>query len=303
MTANAAKSPAIRNISDTARWVAFYRAMETERPDAIFKDPYARKLAGERGEEIVNTLRGGKRQSWAMVVRTKLLDDILLRILSSEPVDVVVNLAAGLDVRPYRLELAPTLRWIEVDLPEMIGYKRQMLTGEKPHCQFEQVTMDLADAPARRELFARINSSARHIFVITEGLLAYLEDAQVAELARDLHQADHCQYWVTDLASPKVKQMMQKHWGKELSAAGAPIKFAPQEAEEFFLPCGWESVEFHDFYQASVQFNRPMAGAWMIPIWKFLMPRRTEKMMKLWRSGALLLRRTWDNAELRDLAG
>lgn len=287
-----AKSPAIRNISDTARWVAFYRAMETERPDAIFRDPYARKLAGERGEQIVNTLRGGKRQAWAMVVRTKLLDDILLRMLDSERIDAVMNLAAGLDVRPYRLALPPALRWIEVDLPEIIDYKRQMLAGEKPRCQLQSVPMDLADLPARRELFTRIQSSAQRIFVMTEGLLAYLEEAQVAELARDLHQADHCQYWVADLASPKVKQMMQKRWGKELSAAGAPVQFAPQEAEQFFRPYGWESVAFHDFYQASVAFNRPMAGAWMIPMWKFLMPRRTEKMMKLWRSGALLLKRT-----------
>jgi O-methyltransferase involved in polyketide biosynthesis len=36
----------IEHISDTARWVAFYRAMETERPDAIFRDPFARQLAG-----------------------------------------------------------------------------------------------------------------------------------------------------------------------------------------------------------------------------------------------------------------
>jgi len=31
----------IENVSDTARWVAVYRAMETARPDAIFKDPFA----------------------------------------------------------------------------------------------------------------------------------------------------------------------------------------------------------------------------------------------------------------------
>lgn len=289
--ANAAKSLAIRNISDTARWVAFYRAMETERPDAIFSDPYARKLAGERGEQIVNTLRGGKRQSWAMVVRTKLLDNTLLRILSSESIDVVVNLAAGLDARPYRLALPLTLRWVDVDLPEMIGYKKEMLANETPHCQLEYVAFDLADVSARRGLFARINSSARCVFVITEGLLAYLDEEQVAALAKDLHQTDHFQYWVTDLASPKVRQMMQKHWGKQLSAAGAPAKFAPHEGEAFFRPYGWESIEFHDFFEASLRLKRPVPGAWMMPIWKFLMPRRTEKMMKQWRSGLVLLRR------------
>jgi O-methyltransferase involved in polyketide biosynthesis len=50
-------SAPIKNVSDTARWVAVYRAMEAERPDAIFRDPFARRLAGERGEEIVRSMR------------------------------------------------------------------------------------------------------------------------------------------------------------------------------------------------------------------------------------------------------
>ncbi len=289
--ANAAKGPAIRNISDTARWVAFYRAIETERSDAIFQDPYARKLAGERGEQIVHALKRGRGQSWVMVVRTKLIDDILLQILKSEAVDVVLNLAAGLDMRPFRLTLPLGLRWIEVDLPEIINYKAEMVGNEKPRCLLETVKMDLADVAARRELFARINPSARGIFVITEGLLGYLTEQQVAALAEDLHQADRFQYWVTDLASPKVVQMTQKHWGKQLNEARAPLQFAPASAEDFFAPYGWKSAEFHDFYNASVKFKRPMPGAWMIRVWRALMPRRTEKMMKQWRSGVVLLKR------------
>jgi methyltransferase (TIGR00027 family) len=289
--ANAAKSPAIRNISDTARWVAFYRAMETERPDAIFHDPYARKLAGERGEQIVNTLARGKSQSWSMIVRTKLLDDVLLRTLDSGSIDVVLNLAAGLDARPYRLSLPANLRWVEVDLPEMIDYKGQMLAGETPHCRLERVTLDLANVSARQELFARVNAEARGIFVITEGLLIYLEEEQVAVLAQDLHRANHCQNWIADVASPKVKQVTQKHWGKDLSAAGAPFKFAPQDPEGFFRSYNWETLEFHDFYESSLRLKRPMPGAWMVGVWKRLMPRRTARMMKQWRSGLVLLRR------------
>ena len=285
------KGPAIRNVSDTARWVAFYRAMETERKDAIFHDPYARKLAGARGEEIVNSLRGGKRQAWAMIVRTALLDDMLLRTIAGEEIDLVVNLAAGLDTRPYRLALPAALQWVEVDLPEMIAYKTEMLAGETPHCQVERMMLDLADDAARGELFARLDASARRALVITEGLLAYLSEEQVSKLASDLHTCRHFQYWLTDIASPKVKQMMEKHWGKELRAAGAPIRFAPEAGEEFFRPLGWEAIEFRGFFQASREFNRPMPGDWMIRLWAKLMPRRTAKMMKLWRSGATLLRR------------
>ncbi|HMC32560.1 MAG TPA: class I SAM-dependent methyltransferase [Candidatus Angelobacter sp.] len=51
--------PSLRNISDTALWVAIYRARETERPDALFRDPFARKLAGARGEQIAQEMQLG----------------------------------------------------------------------------------------------------------------------------------------------------------------------------------------------------------------------------------------------------
>src|ERR1700683_3089968 len=52
----------IRNVSDTARLVAVDRAVESERPDALFRDPFARRLAGERGARIAksNPLGGPK---------------------------------------------------------------------------------------------------------------------------------------------------------------------------------------------------------------------------------------------------
>src|SRR6266567_1544795 len=65
-----AASGTIEHVSDTARWVALYRAMESERPDALFRDPYARKLAGERGERILASMRRGRAWAWPMIVRT-----------------------------------------------------------------------------------------------------------------------------------------------------------------------------------------------------------------------------------------
>ncbi len=132
--------PLIRSISDTARWVAYHRATESDRPDSIFRDPYARRLAGERGELIGRKLR---QNAWAIAIRTYLFDKAIRGLLSREPVDMVVNLAAGLDSRPYRLELPPWLQWIEVDLPEIVDAKRRILSDEKPHCQLEVTTEHL----------------------------------------------------------------------------------------------------------------------------------------------------------------
>ena len=95
--------PLIRNISDTALWSAVYRARETDRPDAVFRDPFARRLAGARGEQILDSMPASKRQAWAWVARTYLIDQFITEQVA-EGVDMVVNLAAGVDARPYRLE-------------------------------------------------------------------------------------------------------------------------------------------------------------------------------------------------------
>src|ERR1051325_9053933 len=68
----------IRNISDTARWVAVYRARETERTDAVFRDPFARKLAGEHGEQIAVSIPFMEKNSWPMVARTWLTDHLIM---------------------------------------------------------------------------------------------------------------------------------------------------------------------------------------------------------------------------------
>src|SRR6266571_1371476 len=125
-------SSPLTHISDTARWVAVYRAMESERPDAIFKDPFARRLAGAQGEAIVQALPQGRTWAWPMIVRTAVFDEAILRTVTAEGVRTVLNLAAGLDTRPFRLALPPELRWLDVDLPDMIAYKREALAAERP---------------------------------------------------------------------------------------------------------------------------------------------------------------------------
>src|SRR5215510_1619100 len=100
----------IRSISDTALWAAAYRAEETDRPDALYRDPFARRLAGERGMQIDASIPSRMRSAWAWVMRTVLYDRIITQEVRAG-CDLVLNLAAGLDARPYRMALPPTLKW------------------------------------------------------------------------------------------------------------------------------------------------------------------------------------------------
>jgi methyltransferase (TIGR00027 family) len=246
----------VRNISDTARWAAVFRARETERADAIFRDPYAERLAGKMGVDIANTLPEGNSHAWAWVARTYLFDQFITREIE-QGADMVVNLAAGLDARPYRMALSPSLQWIEADLPEILTYKEGILANEKLACKLERIRLDLSDGPARRALFADLNRRANKILVLTEGLLIYLSAEEVASLAKDLATNSQFQRWIMDLSSPGLLRMMQRTTGKQLSEVGAPFKFAPAEGPAFFTPHRLEPVDVKGLLKTATQFKRP----------------------------------------------
>src|SRR5215471_2534163 len=245
----------IRNVSDTARWVAVYRARETERTDAVFLDPFARRLAGQPGEQIATSMSFAEKNSWPFVARTWLIDHVISNQVKLGT-DMVVNLAAGLDARPYRMNLPGSLQWIEVDLPEILAHKEDVLRNETPVCQIERVRLDLSDARARRELFSELGHRTNRALVVSEGLLVYLDEKDVTSLGRDLAVARSFQHWVIDLASPALLKMLAKKMGAPLDQAGAPFKFAPAEGPDFFARSGWKPVGIHSVMHTAAKLNR-----------------------------------------------
>lgn len=149
----------IQHVSDTAIWVAHYRALESERPDALFKDELAALLVGQRGAAIAEGMKETSLYTqWSVVIRTVIIDRFIQKLVA-EGVDTVVNLGAGLDTRPYRLELPGSVRWVEVDYPSSVALKERALVPHVPKVRLERVGLDLADVDQRKELFARLGSA------------------------------------------------------------------------------------------------------------------------------------------------
>ncbi len=258
----------IRNISDTALWAAIYRARENDRPNALFRDPFARRLAGERGEQIAVSMRAHDKHEWAWIMRTVLFDRFIAEQVE-QGVDMVVNLAAGLDARPYRMPLPPVLPWVEVDLPDLLAYKEETLKSEKPACALERVRLDLSDVTARRDLFRRLGGRAKKALVITEGLLIYLTEAEVGSLAGDLAAPPSFRRWTLDIASPGLLRMLQREIGPTLAEADAPLKFGPAEGPEFFDRFGWHVLAVESPLKAGARAKR-------LPLWLRVMAMLPE---------------------------
>ena len=246
----------VRNISDTALWAAYFRAEETKRPDALFRDPYAEKLEGGKGVEIARTIPEGQAHAWAWVARTYIVDEFLRREIANGA-DLVVNCAAGLDARPYRMDLPPALRWVELDLPEILAYKEERLAADSPHCQLQRIRVDLAQGNERRKVFESLAAQGERAVILTEGLLIYLAPQEVASLAADLAGIPSFQRWILDLASPGLLRLMQKSAGKLLEKVGAPFRFGPPEGAGFFKPYGWDATQVEGLLKTAARFGRP----------------------------------------------
>ncbi|MGA8762400.1 MAG: SAM-dependent methyltransferase [Candidatus Sulfotelmatobacter sp.] len=255
--------PLIRNVSDTAHWVAFYRAEESSRPDAVFNDPFARRLAGERGGQIARSGPFTGKTSWPFVARTYLFDQIIQEQIQ-QGADMVVNLAAGLDARPYRMALPSKLRWIEVDLPEILAHKEEILRNEKPVCAMERVRLDLSDVAERRQLFHDLGNRAGRALIVSEGLLAYLTEEEVSALARDLAVPKSFQHWLLDFGSPALLKMLKKKLAAQMGQA--PLKFAPEKGPEFFTPHGWNLERADSVFKTAAQLNRLPFPLWLFAL-------------------------------------
>jgi methyltransferase (TIGR00027 family) len=216
--------PLITHVSDTARWTALHRATESARRDALFNDPFAERLAGEHGRAIVAGSPRRTRNGWWLIARTKIIDDTILEAIA-DGCDRVLNLAAGLDTRPYRLALPPDFDWVEADLPGLLNEKARALSDHAPRCRLTRSAVDLAD-PAARDAFldAALDGVSRAL-VLTEGLLYYLDNHDVDALSQAIKRPEVA-WWMLDFGGPGLKKMMNKKMAGILE--NAPFKFAPE---------------------------------------------------------------------------
>src|SRR6185369_919303 len=210
-----------------------------------------------------------------------------------EGCDTVINLAAGLDARPYRLALPASLKWIEVDLPEITDYKEGLLRNEKPLCTLERVRLDLSDVKSRRELFQQIAKESKRTLIISEGLVIYLSSEEVGLLATDLAAHEQFRYWLLDLTSPALLRMLQKKMGKAFDEAAAPFKFAPKDGPDFFRKFGWHPVAVRSLWHTAGELKRLPR---MMSFFYHLQKSETFRANRPW-GGACLLERQSQNRE------
>lgn len=206
------------NVSITAYWMAAYRALEFEKTTPLFHDPYATLIANPVGFNFLRKLRFGLSSEWLFNTRTKVIDNLITELVKNEKIDVVLNLAAGFDMRPFRLELDSNLKWIEIDHDEIIQQKNQLNYKIEPRCILQRISCDLNQTDHFDTLISKLEMNNLNVLLITEGLLIYLTHGQVSNLAKTLSSIKSKKtLWIFDGAHPLVIALFGLIWNPRLS--------------------------------------------------------------------------------------
>jgi methyltransferase (TIGR00027 family) len=170
--------------SRSAMLVAACRALavECEPSQRLIDDPFARAFVDDRAMEAA---RRDVPLQRVLRLRTKYIDDRIIAFCATFPNAEVLLLGAGLDARPFRLDIAA--RFIEMDMPGSVEGKQQILdslgvTARDRRAVGVDLTVDRVP-PALSALGFVTSSPA---FVVWEGVVFYLNETAATGAINDL---------------------------------------------------------------------------------------------------------------------
>jgi methyltransferase (TIGR00027 family) len=248
-------------VSTTARWTAAVRAVESDREDRLFHDPLAGVLAGEEGFRLLGDA-GVSDVGVYVAIRTRFFDDFIMQV-AGDGVRQVVLVAAGMDARAFRLAWPEGTSLYELDRPELLRVKDEILARQsaEARCRRVAVGVDLTGDWTDALLAAGFRPDERSLW-IAEGVFFYLVQSEV----------DHLLARLSALASTGSRlgadfineSFLTSPWMAlalaEMERRGMPWLSATDHPETLLGACGW-----------SAEVTRPGeegagAGRWPYPV-------------------------------------
>ena len=255
------------SLASTARWTASVRAQESAREVALFRDPWAAQLAGEEGQRWI-----AERNEFGVVpilLRTCYFDDFLQRVTQENGLRQVVLMAAGLDTRAFRLPWPMGTHLFELDQPEVLSYKDEILqaANAKPACDRFVIPANLAEPWQDILLESGFDPGQLSVWLL-EGFLFYLPSNMVVSLLDQVNDLAATGSWLgfDIINSEMLTSPLTRSWVEMQAATGAPWIGVLDDPQAFLAERGWQAY--------LTQAGQPDAnhGRWNFPVIPTTMP-------------------------------
>ncbi len=217
----------ISSTSKTALITLYAHSLESQDRDPIIQDEYAVKMTNALSpilknseSKLLRNLSQGKLSRQLRIhiaLRAKKYDEAAAAFIEQHPDGIIVNLGCGFDTRYHRLAAKPFL-FIDLDLPEMIAVKRQVLRETESYRMTGQSIFD-------RNWLDQLKTYRSPVLFLAEGLFMYLQPEALIpwlkEIAENFPDSELMFETVTDKYTKGIYQkMVEFKLRKEIGVEG-----------------------------------------------------------------------------------
>lgn len=233
--------------------MAFYccgvRMQDAARENPVCGDVYAKFFMDECGRRIYDKFKEETISNAGILVRHRIIDDVLRHMLHSSPNLCIVTIGAGFDSRPYRLAGGT---WFELDEPQMVAYKNERL----PICEcanpVHRVPIDFC-TDSMEERLSYISCREPIVFIL-EGVFIYLNENEISKLLHTFNHLFPRHQLICDLVNREIVENYGQRLNQIVVEIGATFK-AVDNPESVFLRSGYQIKKAISIVEVSVDLG------------------------------------------------
>jgi len=165
---------------ETMLFTLYGKALQSASPDPVLPDPWAEEAARHIDYDF-GKLKVHEYESRIIAIRARQFDVLTADFIAEQPDSIVLQLGCGMDSRVFRLDPPATVRWFDVDYPEVIELRRRLYPERPGYHMIGSALEDpnwLDSVPADRP-----------VMIVAEGVMMYLTEEVVRSLLNRL--TDH----------------------------------------------------------------------------------------------------------------
>ncbi len=211
---------ALSGVMETLLPVLYSRVFEANQDNPIIEDPVAAEWVS-RIDYDFSRFDDSELNHFAVAIRTEILDDYSRAFLEQYPAATVINIAAGLDTRFYRMDNSQ-LTWIELDLPESMAVRRQLMEETERHKTIVASALDT-------DWMDELQRDSPVLFII-EGLLMYLTEEQIVGMLSAITERFPQAEFLMEVIG--VGQSKNTHLNDAISKTDAQFQFGIRDVSQ-----------------------------------------------------------------------
>jgi len=240
----------MKPISKTAFYCCGVRMQDAESSNPICGDVYAKRFMNDEGRRILETFKDEVRPNSSNVARHRIIDDLLREELRAKPDLRIVIIGAGFDSRAYRLKGG---RWVELDEPQVVAYKNELLSPATCDNPLDRVAIDFSNESVEEKL-SSFATTDRAVVVI-EGVFMYLEEEVIRQLLQTLRRLFPRHKLICDLMSRAFFEKYGRTIHQKITGLGASFKFTEKTPEKLFLDNNYELLGRISVTERAMEFS------------------------------------------------